>query len=103
MENIDNLELPIAHCREKFAQAFLVDVAGVLLVEAAERVFDYIFGVGALEPLAEEGQEHGEVYRTWGFVHHSFEILVGRIFPCKQNPKFNKLLSSLVIMFSMFL
>ena len=32
-----------------------------------------------LEPLSEEGEEHGEVDGAGGLVHHALEVLVGRV------------------------
>lgn len=70
----------VAHCGEQLAQTLLRDQAHVLLVKAAECIFDHVLGIGALQPLAEQRQEHGEIDGARRLVHHPLQILVGRAF-----------------------
>ena len=75
----------VSHGGEDLAQKLLRDEAGVLLVEAAEGVLDDLLWVGALQPLAEQRQEHGEVERAGRLAHHSLQVFVGRILACNEN------------------
>lgn len=67
---------PITHGGQQLPQTILGQDAHILLVEAAEGVLDHILGIGALQPLAEEREEHGEVDGSGRFVHHAIEIVV---------------------------
>ena len=69
------LSEPVSHGRQQFPQVVLVDLARVVVVEALERVPDHLLRVGAVELLAEHGQEHGEVDGAWRLSHHAWEIV----------------------------
>lgn len=45
-------------------------------------VLDDILRVGALQPLAEKSQEHGEVDGAWSLIHHTFQIIFRRVLTC---------------------
>ena len=69
----------VAHSGEDLTQKLLGDLARAVLVEAAEGVLDDLLGVGALQPLSEQRQEHGEVDGARGLAHHALQVLVGRV------------------------
>ena len=69
----------VAHGGQELAQPVLGDQSCVVLVEAAERVLDDLLGIGALEPLSEERQEHCEVDGTRRLVHHRLQGIVSGI------------------------
>ena len=72
----------VSHGGEELAQPILGDDAGVLLVKAAEGVLDDLLGVGTLQPLAEQRQEHGEVDGARRLAHHALQVVVGGVLAC---------------------
>lgn len=48
-----HVKLPVAHGREQFAEALLIYMTSIFLVETAERILDYIFRVSPLQSLSE--------------------------------------------------
>ena len=71
--------VPVSNGSEQLSESILVKNANIVLVKAAKCILDDILGIGALEPLAEHGQEHGEVDGSWSLVHHALEIVIGGI------------------------
>jgi len=70
---------PVPDGGEELPEPVLGDHADVLLVEAPEGVLDDLLGVGALESLPKEGEEHGEVDGSGGFVHHALEVVISGV------------------------
>ena len=73
------VSVPVSNGSEQLSESILVKNADVVFVKAAKCILDDILGIGALEPLAEHGQEHGEVDGSWSLVHHALEIVIGGI------------------------
>lgn len=67
---------PVPNGCEELPQPVLGEVAHIVLVEAAEGVLDNVLRVGALQPLAEQGEEHGEVDWSGGLVHHGLQVVL---------------------------
>lgn len=66
----------ISHAGEQLPQALLVDAAHIVLVEAGKGVLDDVLWVGALQPVPEQRQEHGEVDGAGSLVHHALQVRV---------------------------
>ena len=84
---------PVPDCGEQFPQPVLVNQSHVVLVEAAEGVLDDVLRVSSLvrplvkdqsrlinlKPLAEHGEEHGEVDGPGGLSHHALQVVLGGV------------------------
>jgi len=53
-----------------------VDLARVVFIEASERIFYHVLGIGSLKSFAEQSEKHGEVDLTRSLVHHRLKIVV---------------------------
>ena len=85
---------PVPDGGQQLPQSVLVDEANVVLVETSKGILDDVLWVSSLErsgaviisgqtstvsnlqPLAEHGEEHGEVDGARCLVHHVFQVLV---------------------------
>merc|ERR1719384_1047192 len=67
---------PVANGREQLPQSVFVDQANIVLIEATEGILDDILRVCALQSLAKQGEEHGEVDWTRGLVHHCLQVIL---------------------------
>merc|ERR1719430_2231895 len=56
-----------------------VHLVNIVLIEATEGILDDVLRVCALQPLAKQGEEHGEVDWTWGLVHHRLQVILGGV------------------------
>merc|ERR1719400_955267 len=70
---------PVANGREQLPQSVFVDQANIVLIEATEGILDYVLRVCALQPLAKQGEEHGEVDWTRGLVHHRLQVILSGV------------------------
>lgn len=59
-------------------------LTGSLLVEAGEGVADDVLWVGAVEPLPEHGEEHGEVDGSWSLGHHPLQVFIRGVLACQH-------------------
>lgn len=69
----------IAHRRQQLPEAVFRQDASVILIKAAEGILDDVLGIGALQALSEQGEEHGEIDGTRSLVHHGLQVLVSGI------------------------
>lgn len=67
---------PIAHRRQEFTQFFLIYLPRIVLIKAGKSISYNFFWICSLQPLSEEGEEHGKVDRSRSFVHHRLQISV---------------------------
>lgn len=63
---------------------YLKEITRSFFVEASKSVPDDILGVGAIQLLSKHCEEHGEVNRTWCFIHHGLKVLICRVLTLKE-------------------
>ena len=79
IHNDPDMFLPVPHCSEELPEPILVHHALVLLVKASKSVTDDILWIGALKPLAKQGQKHGKVDGSGRVAHHVLQVILGRV------------------------
>lgn len=70
----------VPHCGEQLTEPVLVYHSTIIIIKAAKCVLDHVLRIGTLKPFSEKSEEHGEIDGPRGLVHHSLEVVIGRVF-----------------------